>query len=89
MTVYPTRNAVVRAAYDTHKWAIACCAPPTRSNGEPVLFWRRQASMADANSPVSSAIKRCLPQRPAGRGPTLVNKRLAAGLPPISAKYNA
>ncbi|ELS0039569.1 fimbria/pilus outer membrane usher protein [Salmonella enterica] len=36
-TVYPTRNAVVRAAYDTHKGYRALLTL-TRSNGEPVPF---------------------------------------------------
>ncbi len=34
-TVYPTRNAVVRAAYDTHK-GYRVLLTLTRSNGEPV-----------------------------------------------------
>lgn len=36
-TVYPTRNAVVRAAYDTHK-GYRVLLTLTRSNGEPVPF---------------------------------------------------
>ncbi len=68
-TVYPTRNAVVRAAYDTHK-GYRVLLTLTRSNGEPVPFGATASvDGQDANPPVSSAIKASLPQRPAGRGP--------------------
>ncbi len=56
-TVYPTRNAVVRAAYDTHK-GYRVLLTLTRSNGEPVPFGATASvDGQDANPPVSSAIK--------------------------------